>query len=226
MFKKTTPYFSRVTRALFFLSLFLLSQLIGFHSGLNSVYGQQFRSKTDLAAYKEIHEKRIASISQYISEGISRLSPLVKFLTKKYPNKKISYVINQYPFENPNRKYWRQRQKAILEISSEHITKVEFIIENTQKYIGNQFQRTYIYDNSPRDSKFEDVRIRYKDYVMPQNDYEQKIGEITDLETKVVVMERILEIYKNLIKAVENDYYFYLRTLKINQKKMIGIGAY
>jgi hypothetical protein len=115
---------------------------------------------------------------------------------------------------------------AEVEVNGDAISKVNFIIENVQVSRGSQFTKSFITDNSPLDKNFEDLRIKYVDFIMPNNNYEQNISDITDMETKVFVMEQILGYYKNLVKAIENNYYYFQSMEKINQQKMIGIDAY
>jgi hypothetical protein len=209
---------------------FLMTVLIMQIGTINPLSGQaekkNFSSRNDLEAHQAVFNKRLKMIYDYISERMTQLSPYLKVLKKSYKGDKFSLVINEYPFGNSEKKYFRQKQMAEVEVNGDAISKVNFIIENVQVSRGSQFTKSFITDNSPLDKNFEDLRIKYVDFIMPNNNYEQKISDITDMETKVFVMEQILGYYKNLIKAIENNYYYFQSMEKINQQKMIGIDAY
>ncbi len=199
-------------------------------AGISLVFSQDkeksIESKGDMKAYQEIHQKRITELTGLVDESLKKIAPFIPKLEQKYPDKKIHYYINQYPFSNPDKKYWKKREEAVLTIEGGKIKSIQFIVEDRQDYGGNGFQKTFIYDNTPADASLDDLVVDFKDFILPQDNYKLKVGEITDLRSKVMVLELFFGYYARLARSIENDYYSFLIQQANLHQKMLGTVIY
>ncbi len=206
----------------FFLVIFSLGMLVYAEEKNNP----QYLSKEEKNAHIQIHKDKIKNISANIAQEMEKMKIFLPILKKKYKDQKLHYYVNQYPFCNPEQKYWTKRQEAIVTITDKDITEIQFVIEEKQNKHGYGFKRTFITDKTPHDGNFEDILIKHVDYLMPQDSHSIIIKDITVWESKAMIYDEIHQYYRNLSKTMEKDYYYYLQQKRIQQKNILGRGYY
>lgn len=189
---------------------------------VSSQSGNDLKSRGEKNAYDKLYTDRIQGLSDMIQSEIKALEKYFPTLQEKYKDSKAHYYTNQYPFANPNAKYWTKKEEAFLTFQGGSLVRIEFIISEQKEFGGEGFQKTFITDPSPLDNKLEDIEIKFVDYIIRQNSYTQKLGDIKDLESRAQVLSYLYDYYNHLSKSIEKDYFRYKQSLRDRQRKMLG----